>query len=236
MLTRDEMLSHLKARRPIAAPSMLKCDFGNLHREIELLDSAEAALLHLDVMDGHFVPNLSYGPMVIERMRSLTHTPFDAHLMISDPAKYLDEYIKAGCEAITFHLEAVPDPVSLLREIRRRNVVAGLAINPGTSFSAAERFLGECDLLLVMSVNPGFGGQKFIPDVVSKIRDARAVAGDDLIISVDGGIARSTIAQCAQAGCDVFVAGSSIFDEPCYSTAIAELQQIANGSHSGAEG
>ena len=233
MLTRDEMLSHLKAWRPIAAPSMLKCDFGNLHREIELLDSAEASLLHLDVMDGHFVPNLSYGPMVIERMRPLTNTPFDAHLMISDPAKYLDEYIRAGCEAITFHLEAVPAPVSLLREIRRRDVVAGLAINPGTLFTVAEPFLSECDLLLVMSVNPGFGGQKFIPDVVSKIRDARAVAGNDLIISVDGGIGRSTILQCAQAGCDVFVAGSSIFDEPCYTAAIAELQQIAHGTHSG---
>jgi len=233
MLTRDEMLSHLKAQRPIAAPSMLKCDFGNLHREIELLDSAEASLLHWDVMDGHFVPNLSYGPMVIERVRPLTETPFEAHLMISDPAKYLDEYIKAGCEAITFHLEAVPEPVALLREIRSKGIVAGLAINPGTAFTAAERFLKECDLLLVMSVNPGFGGQKFIPDVVSKIRDARALAGDDLIISVDGGIGRSTIAECAKAGCDVFVAGSSVFDEPCYTTAIAELQQIARGTLSG---
>ena len=112
--------------------------------------------------------------MVIERLRSLTDTPFDAHLMISDPARYLDEYIRAGCEAITFHLEAVPEPVSLLREIRRKGVVAGLAINPGTPFSAAEPFLRECDLFLVMSVHPGFGGQKFIPDVVSKIQDARA--------------------------------------------------------------
>ena len=232
MFNRDEMLSYLKARRPVAAPSMLKCDFGNLHREIELLDSAEASLLHWDVMDGHFVPNLSYGAMVIERVRSLTGTPFDAHLMISDPAKYLDEYIKAGCEAITFHLEAVPEPVSLLREIRHRGVVAGLAMNPETPFSAAEPFLKECDLLLVMSVHPGFGGQKFIPDVVAKISDARALAGDNLMISVDGGIGRSTIGQCAQAGCDIFVAGSSIFDEPCYTTAIAELQQMACGTQS----
>ena len=233
MLTRDEMLSHLKAQRPIAAPSMLKCDFSNLHREIELLDSAQASLLHWDVMDGHFVPNLSYGAMVIERVRSLTGTPFDAHLMISDPAKYLDDYIKAGCEAITFHLEAVPEPVSLLREIRRKGVVAGLAVNPETPFKAAEPFLKECDLLLVMSVHPGFGGQKFIPDVVSKISDARAFAGDDLIISVDGGIGRLTIVQCAQAGCDVFIAGSSVFDEPCYTTAIAELQRTARGTQLG---
>lgn len=233
MRTRDEMLCHLKAKRPIVAPSMLKCDFGNLHREIELLDAAGTALFHLDVMDGHFVPNLSYGPMVIERLRVLTETPFDAHLMISAPSKYLDEYVRAGCEAITIHLEAVPNPVELLREIRRRNVVAGLATNPETAFSAAEPFLKECDLFLVMSVHPGFGGQKFIPDVVSKIRDARAASGDDLIISVDGGIGRSTIAQCADAGCDVFVAGSSVFDEPCYAAAIAELHQIAAGMPSG---
>jgi ribulose-phosphate 3-epimerase len=232
MQTRDEMLSHLKAKRPVVAPSMLKCDFGNLHREVELLDTARSSLLHWDVMDGHFVPNLSYGPMVIERVRRLTETPFDAHLMISDPTKYLDEYVRAGCEAITFHLEAVPQPVALLREIRRRNLVAGLAINPGTPFSAVESFLAECDLFLVMSVNPGFGGQKFIPEVVSKIQAARAVAGEDLIISVDGGIGRNTIAQCAAAGCDVFVAGSSVFDEPCYSAAIAELQTIAAGPRS----
>ena len=108
-----------------------------------------------------------------------------------------------------------------------------LAVNPDTPFTAAEPFLRECDLFLVMSVHPGFGGQKFIPDVVSKIRDARSLAGDDLIISVDGGIGRSTIAQCAQAGCDIFVAGSSVFDEPCYTAAIAELQQIARGTRSG---
>ncbi len=232
MQTRDAMLSHLKAKRPVVAPSMLKCDFGNLHREVELLDSAAASLYHWDVMDGHFVPNLSYGAMVIERARLLSETPFDVHLMISNPAKYLTEYVKAGCEAITFHLEAVPQPASLLSEIRRRDIVAGLAINPGTPFSAVEPFLNDCDLLLVMSVNPGFGGQKFIPDVVSKIRDARAVAGNDLIISVDGGIGRSTIGVCSEAGCDVFVAGSSVFDEPCYAAAIAELQQIAIGPRS----
>jgi len=227
MRTRDELLSHLKARRPLVAPSMLKCDFGNLHREIELLDAAGSSLLHWDVMDGHFVPNLSYGPMVIERVRSLTETPFDAHLMISDPARYLEEYVKAGCESITFHLEAVRQPVALLREIRRRNLVAGLAINPSTPFADVEPFLSECDLFLVMSVNPGFGGQKFIPDVVPKIRSARELCGEDLVISVDGGIGLATIGECADAGCDVFVAGSSIFDQPCYQTAVTELEQRA---------
>jgi ribulose-phosphate 3-epimerase len=233
MRTREAMLSHLRTTRPAIAPSMLKCDFGNLHRECELLDAAEVPLLHLDVMDGHFVPNLSYGPMVIERLRELTSTPFDAHLMISDPARYLDEYIRAGCEAITFHLEAVPQPVELLREIRRRGVVAGLAINPETPFSAAEPFLQECDLFLVMSVHPGFGGQKFIPDVLSKVSQARAAGGSDLIISMDGGVGRSTIAACARAGTDVFVAGSSVFDEPDYAAAVAALREIACVSGSG---
>jgi ribulose-phosphate 3-epimerase len=232
MQTREELLCHMKANRPIVAPSMLKCDFGNLHREVELLESAGASLLHLDVMDGHFVPNLSYGPMVIERLRELTEIPFDAHLMISDPGRYLDAYIDAGCEAITFHLEAVPEPVALLREIRRRDVVAGLAISPGTPLSAAEPFLHECDLFLVMSVHPGFGGQKFMPEMVSRIQRVRDAVGDDLILSVDGGIGRATIGQCAEAGCDIFVAGSSVFDEPCYAAAIAELQQAAIGTRS----
>jgi ribulose-phosphate 3-epimerase len=227
MKSRDDVLALLRAQSPLIAPSMLKCDFGNLHREVEQLESAGAALLHLDVMDGHFVPNLSYGPMVIERLRSLTETVFDAHLMISDPVRYLDAYVDSGCEAITFHLEAVPQPVRLLTEIRRRGCVAGVAINPETPFSVVEQFLSSMDLLLVMSVRPGFGGQKFIPEVVEKIRAARESAGDDLIISVDGGIGRSTIAACSEAGCDVFVAGSSIFDEPCYSAAMAELRQLA---------
>ncbi|MBL8818286.1 MAG: ribulose-phosphate 3-epimerase [Planctomyces sp.] len=233
MRNRDTMLSDLRAMRPAIAPSMLKCDFGNLHRELELLTTSGAPLLHLDVMDGHFVPNLSYGPMVIERIRTRTSLPFDAHLMISDPARYLDEYIRVGCEAITFHLEAVPEPLSLLREIRRRGVVAGLAINPETPFSAAEPFLRECDLFLVMSVRPGFGGQKFIPDVLSKVTQARSAAGPDLIISIDGGVSKSTIGACARAGADVFVAGSSVFDEPDYKSAIAELRDIAITSRPG---
>ncbi|MFN9972070.1 MAG: ribulose-phosphate 3-epimerase, partial [Phycisphaerae bacterium] len=133
---------------------------------------------------------------------------------------------------ITFHLEAVPQPVSLLREIRKRNVVAGLAINPETPFSAAEPFLSECDLFLVMSVHPGFGGQKFIPDVLSKVTQARSVAGPDLIISMDGGVSRNTIAACARAGTDVFVAGSSVFDESDYAAAVADLRTIANEARS----
>lgn len=227
MLKREAMLQHLRTDAPVIAPSMLKCDFGNLQREIESLGAAGFPVLHLDVMDGHFVPNLSYGPMVIKSMRKLTNTPFDAHLMVSDPAKYLQEYIDAGCEAITFHLEAVPEPRPLLEAIRHSDAVSGLAINPSTPLEAAEPWLQYCDLLLVMSVQPGFGGQAFMPEVLPKVRRAREIAGERLIISMDGGVAAGTIEECAAAGTDLFVAGSSVFDEPDYEAAGQHLARLA---------
>ncbi len=233
MLSRQEMLQHLRQHRPVIAPSMLKCDFGNLQSEVDRIDAAKLPLYHFDVMDGHFVPNLSYGAMVIAGVRSRTNTPFDVHLMISDPGKYVDEYVKAGCEAITFHLEAVPDPTELLQAIRKQNVVSGLAINPGTQIEQAEPFLQYCDLLLVMSVNPGFGGQKFMPEVLPKVRQARKLAGDDLLISIDGGVAVETISECFDAGADIFVAGSSIFDHDDYGLAGSRLVPQA-GSHAAA--
>src|SRR5262249_10850963 len=155
---------------PLIAPSMLKCDFANLHREVELLESAGARMLHLDVMDGHFVPNLSYGPMVIERLREITELPFEAHLMISEPGRYLGEYLDAGCTLVTFHIEAVPQPRELLHRIHERGAAAGIALNPETPLEAVLPHLGECDAILVMSVEPGFGGQKFMPQVLDKVR------------------------------------------------------------------
>jgi ribulose-phosphate 3-epimerase len=227
MQTHEERLDFLKQSLPAIGPSMLKCDFGNLHREMELLHRAQTRVLHLDVMDGHFVPNLSYGPMVIERLRERSRTFFDAHLMISNPQQYLDEYVRVGCDGITVHVEAVPEPTQLLREIRSRGLVAGIAVNPDTEFERVAPFLEEADLFLVMSVQPGFGGQKFLPHVVSKIQAARETGPQGLVISVDGGIGKSTISQCAAAGCDLFVAGSSVFDQPCYSEAMSELRQLA---------
>lgn len=227
MLKREALLKRLRTARPVIAPSMLKCDFGNLRQEVELLDEAGYSVLHLDVMDAHFVPNLSYGPMVIRSMRRLTETPFDAHLMIADPARYLPEFLNAGCEAITFHLEAVPDPADLLAEIRQHDRVAGLALSPNTPLESAEPWLDQCDLLLVMSVQPGFGGQAFIPEVVSKVRRARELAGERLLISMDGGIAPDTIEACASAGTDLFVAGSSVFDQPDYAAARKGLAEQA---------
>ena len=226
-MNRTDILKRLRDTKPIIAPSMLKCDFGNLHREIERLTAAGSDVLHWDVMDGHFVPNLSYGAMLIERTRPLTEMLFDAHLMISDPAKYLDEYLKAGCQAITFHIEAVPEPSTLLRRIRDAGRVAGLALNPATPLDAIAPFLGECDLVLVMSVQAGFGGQSFIPASVEKLKQARKMIAADTILSVDGGIGPKTIAPCAEAGADLFVAGSAIFDQSDYKVAIAELTRLA---------
>ncbi len=209
---------------------MLKCDFGNLHREVELLESAGAKILHLDVMDGHFVPNLSYGPVVIERLRPLTELPFEEHLMISDPARYLDDYLKAGCNVVTVHLEAVPQPRALLDRIRERGAAAGLAINPGTPVERLEPLRDAFDLVLVMSVEPGFGGQKFMPSALSKVRWLRSRLKPDVRLSIDGGIDRTTIAEAARAGADVFVVGSAIFDAEDYGRALDDLTAQAQAN------
>lgn len=224
-MSRQAILEQLGPRAPLIAPSMLKCDFGNLHREVEMLEAAGAPLLHFDVMDGHFVPNLSYGAMVIAGARPLTGLLFEAHLMISNPARYVDEYVSAGCQMITFHIEAVPQPVPLLRKIREAGCLAGLSLNPGTPVAAIAEFIPECDNILVMSVEPGFGGQAFMPEVLEKVKEVRRLAGEETLISIDGGIGPQTIAESAEAGARLFVVGSAIFDEPDYRAAIAELER-----------
>jgi ribulose-phosphate 3-epimerase len=229
-MTRPAVLRRLLSGTPLIAPSMLKCDFANLHREVELLESAGAKLLHLDVMDGHFVPNLSYGAPVIKSLRAITKLPFDAHLMISDPARYLDDFLDAGCDLVTVHIEAVREPSELLRRIRQSGASAGLALNPGTPVEAVLPFLPECDLILVMSVEPGFGGQKFIPGVLDKVRRLAPQLGSDRLLSIDGGIDAETIPASAAAGANQFVAGSAIFDTTDYRQAIERLALTASGA------
>jgi ribulose-phosphate 3-epimerase len=226
-MSRPALLEQLGRSAPLVAPSMLKCDFGNLHREVELLEAAGAPLLHFDVMDGHFVPNLSYGAPVIAGTRPLTTLPFEAHLMISEPERYLDDFIDAGCQLITFHIEAVPQPVPLLRKIRQAGCLAGLSLNPGTPVEAIADAISECDNILVMSVEPGFGGQTFKAEVLEKVAQVRRLADDQTLVSIDGGIGPQTIGDSARAGASLFVVGSAIFDEPDYRAAIEELERRA---------
>lgn len=224
-MTRD-----LRPRSPIIAPSMLKCDFGNLDAEIQQLEQAGARLLHLDVMDGHFVPNLSYGAVVIERIRERTELILDAHLMIADPEKYLEEFLSAGCDWITIHIEAVPSPEKLLERIRGAGRLAGIAISPKTPVSEIEKLRGLVDLVLIMSVEPGFGGQKFMPGVIPKVSAVRQYFGSETLISIDGGIGPATIPEVSREGVDVYVAGSAIFGTSDYAAAIHEMTDVARSN------
>src|ERR1700685_457932 len=233
LTSRQAVLDQLADSLPLIAPSMLKCDFGNLHREIELLESAGARVLHLDVMDGHFVPNLSYGPVVIERWRKLTDLPFEAHLMISDPSRYADDFLKAGCNLLTFHIEAVPNPRPLIERIHAHGGAAGLAINPKTPVERLEPFLDAPDAVLVMSVEPGFGGQKFMPEALPKLQWLRSRLPRETLLSVDGGIEHETIGETAQAGADVFIVGSAIFETSDYGAAIRDLTRRAREHRAG---
>ena len=215
------------APRPVVTPSLLSCDFARIGEELEALARAGAVAVHLDVMDGHFVPNLSYGAPVIADWRPRTDFPFDTHLMISDPARYLDDFVRAGCDVIIFHIEAVPAPVPLLRRIREAGCEAALALNPPTPFAAIAPYLDELDAVLVMSVMPGFGGQKFEAGVLEKVRAIRS-ARPSVRVSIDGGINPTTAGAAVEAGVAQMVAGSAVFrNDGNYAAALAELAQAA---------
>jgi ribulose-phosphate 3-epimerase len=215
------------APRPIVTPSLLNCDFSRMAEELAALKEAGALAVHLDVMDGHFVPNLSYGAPVIADWRPRTEFPFDTHLMIADPARYLDDFVRAGCDTIIFHIEVVPQPLPLLERIRAAGCRGVLALNPPTSVSRLEPFLDKVDGILVMSVMPGFGGQPFEAKVLDKVRALRA-ARPNLPISIDGGIKPDTAADAVAAGVTQLVAGSSVFrSDGNYAAALAELAEGA---------
>ena len=234
---RTRRLSALDAiAQPFVTPSLLNCDFARMTEEIDALKRAGAEAVHLDVMDGHFVPNLSYGAPVIADWRKRTDFPFDAHLMIADPARYLDDFAAAGCDVIIFHIEVVPDPVPLARRIREHGCQASLALNPPTPVAVVMPFLDALDAVLVMSVMPGFGGQAFDASVLEKVRALRA-ARPGLRISIDGGIKPDTAALAAGAGVSQLVAGSAVFrKDGNYAAALADLVQGARRGSTGGGG
>jgi ribulose-phosphate 3-epimerase len=211
------------------APSILSADFARLADEAARV-AGVADLLHVDVMDNHFVPNLTLGPVVVEALHGATPLPLDLHLMIEDPDRWAPEYVALGASLVTFHVEAAADPVQTARSIRANGAKAGLALKPGTPLAPYLDLLPEFDLVLVMTVEPGFGGQRFLPDMLAKVREARrAIAGGNLALwlEVDGGINADTAAQCAEAGADVFVAGSAVFDAADPAAAGAAIKAAA---------
>jgi len=196
------------------APSLLSVDFARMADDLAMIEAAGADWLHVDVMDGVFVPNLSFGVKVIETVRKLTRLPLDVHLMTVEPEKYFDSFAKAGANGLTIHVETAPHLHRQLMRIKDLGCVAGATLNPSTSLETVRDVLGELDLLLIMSVNPGFGGQSFIPHSLDKILRARHMldaAGSTAILEVDGGVTRETIRSCFEAGATTFVAGNAIF-------------------------
>lgn len=217
----------LAAPRIRMAPSMLSADFARLAEHVAVVERAGAEVLHLDVMDGHFVPNISFGVPVIASMRKASRMFFDAHLMIAEPRRYAEAFVKAGCDHITFHIEVTGEAQELVRHIRGLGVSAGVSLNPTTPASAIESIIQDVDLVLVMSVWPGFGGQKFIADVLPKVRELRARLAPQQRLQIDGGIDPTTIAAAAEAGADTFVAGTAIFGQPDPAGAMQALEQAA---------
>ena len=209
------------------APSLLSADFSNLTGEIAAVSNGD--MLHLDIMDGHFVPNISFGLPIVECVRRMTGLLLDVHLMMANPLKYAEAFAWAGADLICFHLEAQPDPRPVLRAIRACGKMAGMALKPATPVQRLEPYLEELDMVLIMAVEPGFGGQRFQPGALPKIQAVRRMADSrkpDLWIQVDGGIVPETAASCVQAGADVLVAGTYIFRSPSPAQAISQLRLL----------
>lgn len=215
------------------APSILSSDFARLAEEVARVEAAGADLLHVDVMDGHFVPNLTIGPPIVEALRKVTSLPLDVHLMMTNPDCFIQEFAEAGANYLTVHVEACPHLHRTVQSIKERGVKAGVTLNPATSLSTVEEIIGDADLLLIMSVNPGFGGQQFIPSVLQKIERARQLidrTGSHAVLEVDGGVKVDNAARIIQAGADILVAGSAIFCSDDYGATITALRQAGHSA------
>ena len=207
------------------APSILSADFANLEPEMRQMTAEGIRIIHLDVMDGHFVPNITFGPPAVKSIRQATDAVLDTHLMITDPEKYAPEFIKAGSDQITFHIETVDDPIAFVNYLHDQGVSAGVTLNPKTAVQTIEKVAPHCEMVLVMTVQPGFGGQSFMEDACQKCTRVREIVGPDVRIEVDGGIGADTIAIARDYGADTFVAGNAIFGRTDRAEAIAELRR-----------
>lgn len=213
---------------PIIAPSILAADFSRLGEQVRAVHNAD--WIHVDIMDGHFVPNLSFGPDITRTVDKVTDQHLDVHLMIENPEKWVDAYIDAGADCVIFHVEATEDHVALAKHLRGKGVKAGFSLKPGTPIEPYLADLEHFDLVLVMSVEPGFGGQSFMPDMLAKVRTLREAidsASLDTLIEIDGGISEKTIEQAAEAGCDAYVAGSAVYGKDDPAAAVDELRRLA---------
>ncbi|MGQ9798708.1 MAG: ribulose-phosphate 3-epimerase [Ignavibacterium sp.] len=217
----------------ILAPSILSADFTNLSQQIRLVEMAGADWIHCDIMDGHFVPNITFGPFIVEAVNRITNLPLDVHLMIENPELYVNDFIKAGADYITVHFEEVVHLNRLINQIKELGAKAGVVINPSTPVHSIKDIAEYIDLLLIMTVNPGFGGQKFIPNSIRRIHEAvelREKFGSKFLIEVDGGINNQNIKTVSDAGVDVFVAGASIFKADNISAATTELKNLISSN------
>ena len=218
------------------APSILSADFAHLADEIAAVEQAGADMVHVDVMDGHFVPNLTIGPPIVEAIRKVTKLPLDVHLMMTNPDAFIGEFAEAGADYLTVHVEACPHLHRTVQSIKEKGVKAGVTLNPATPLANVEAILPDADLLLIMSVNPGFGGQRFIPGVLDKIRKARAMirqTGRPILLEVDGGVKADNAGEIVGAGADILVAGSAIFEAPGrdYRRVIAQLRAAGSAAN-----